>query len=363
MYPASARLLAAFSESHVPLFTADLFRPDGRVESLEITGGGVKVDGKQAIRRTCTLMCADVKLIPRTASDKLATYGAQIRPSRGVDFGDGTSETVPLGVFRIETVDGDVDTGPVTITGKSLEAVIMDDKFLTPWRAVGTAVGAITALIQRSLPSAYIIATAPDAAIGPRTFDVEGDPWAAIDECASAIGAEVFADADGVFIIRVRPDLLAVPPVWEVAAGERGTMIKATRGMSSAGVFNGVQASGSNSETNSPPVVALVVDTDPTSPTYWGGAFGRRPTFYSSATLTTTAACTNAATLRLRTAVAPNATADITSLPNPALEAGDVIRARYSDGTAELHQVLAFPVPMELGADFTLSTVSAKEDA
>lgn len=361
MYPISARLLAVFSESHTPVFRADLFRADGGVEQLEIVGGSVPVDGGQTIRRTCTVIIADLSLIPRTARDKLSTYGSQIRLSRGALFSDGP-ELVPLGVFRIDSVDGDVDTGPVTITGKSLECVISDDKFTTPWRATGTAVGAVTALIQRSIPTASVISTVVDAAIGPKTFDVQGDPWAAVVECAAAVGAEVYADADGVFIIRVLPDLLAVAPVWTVAAGEGGALISARRGMSAAGVYNGVLASGENTEANAPPVSSLMVDSDPSSPTYWGGAFGRRPTFHSSATLTTTAACTAAATVKLRAAVAPNAIADISSLPNPALEPGDVVRVVYSDGTKELHQIRGFTVPLEIGGDFALTTMSAKED-
>lgn len=363
MYPISARLLAAFSESHTPLFRADLFRADGGVEVLDIMGGSVPVDRGQAVRRTCSVTVADRSLIPRTATDKLSIYGAQIRISRGVAFGDGTTELVPLGVFRIDAVDGDVDTGPVTINGKSLECVVMDDKFTTPYRASGTAVGAITALIQRSIPSASVISTVVDAAIGPRTFDVQGDPWAAVTECAAVVGAEVYADPDGVFIIATLPDLLAVAPVWEVAAGEGGALVAAKRGMTAEGVFNGVLASGENTEANVAPVSALVVDTDPTSPTYWSGPFGHRPTFYSSAALTTTGACTAAATLKLRAAVAPNATADLSSLPNPALEPGDVIRVVYTDGTKELHQLQSFSVPLEIGGEFALTTISAKEDA
>ncbi|MFD0384699.1 hypothetical protein ACFQ2B_27990 [Streptomyces stramineus] len=128
-------------------------------------------------------------------------------------------------------------------------------------------------------------------------------------------------------------------------------------------VFNGVLAKGENSEASVAPVSALVVDNDPTSPTYWSGPFGHRPMFYSSATLTTTAACTAAATLKLRAAMAPNAAADISALPNPALEPGDVIRVLYPDGSKELHQVQSFTVPLDVGGDFTIATISAKEDA
>lgn len=361
MYTVSDRFLASLAEDHEPITVVQLFRTDGVVETLPITGGSVPVDRGSTVRRTCSVTSADTSLIPRTPTDKLAVYGARLRISQGIAYSDGTQELVSLGVFRVDEVSGDVDSGPVTISGKGLEQVVADDKFTTPYRASGTAVSAITGLIQRSIPDAAVVNRAADAAIGARTYDINSDPWAAVVECAAAIGAECYADADGVFVIAELPDLLAATPVWTVAAGEGGVYVSASRGMSADGVFNGVLASGENAEANVAPVSALVVDTDPGSPTYWSGPFGHRPTFYSSATLITGGMCINAATLKLRAAVAPNSTADISSLPNPALEPGDVLRIVYPDGTRELHQVASLTVPLEIGGSFAIQTISAKE--
>lgn len=362
MYPVSDRFLAAIVDSQTPITEVVLFRTDGIVERLEHTGGSVAVDRSAAVRRTCTVTLADPSLIPRTELEKLSVYGARLQISRGVEYSDGEREMVPLGVFRLDENSGDVDEGPATLQGKSLESVIIDDKFTSPWRASGTAVGAITALILRSLPDAAIDSSAAvDAAIGPRTWDIEGDPWQAITEIGAVIGCEVYCDPDGVFVIAPLPDLLSSTPVWTIAAGEGGALIGAGRGMTADGVFNGVLARGESTEAATAPVSALVVDDDPGSPTYWSGPFGHRPTFYTSATLTTTAACTAAATLKLRSAKAPNTSADISALPNPALAPGDVIRVVYSDGSAELHQVAAFPIPLDLGGDMTLQTISGKE--
>ena len=363
MYPVTTRFLETLVGDHVPVTEVVLFRTDGGVETLEHAGGSVPVDRGSQCRRTCTVTSADVSLIPRTSTDKVSIYGAQLRITRGVDYGNGVREMVPLGVFRVDEVGGDVDEGPVTIAGKSLECVVADDKFTAPYKASGTAVGAVTALIQRSIPDAEIISLATDASIGPRTFDIEGDPWAAVTEIAAAIGAEVYCDADGVFTIAELPDLATATPVWTISAGEGGAYVQANRGMSADGVFNGVLARGENTETNVAPVSALVVDTTDGSPTLWGGPFGKRPMFYSSSTLTSSGACTAAATLKLRAAVAPNASADISSLPNPALEPGDVIRVVYPDGSKELHQVQSFTVPLEAGGSFVIQTISAKEGA
>lgn len=364
MYPVSDRFLARLAESHTPITRVQLSLTTGEIVDIEHTGGSVTVDRSQAIRRTCTVTVPDPKLIPRTPTDELATYGARLYISRGVEYGrPDDPELVPLGVFRLDSVDGDVSEGPVTLQGKGLEAVIQDDKFTTRYRASGTVVTAVTSLIRRSIPAADVISLITDSAIGARWFDVEADPWAGCQEIAAAAGAEVYANADGVFVIRVLPDLATTDPVWAVEATEGGVYISGSRAMSSEGVYNGVLARGENTSENVPPVSFLATDSDPNSPTYWGGPYGRRPLFYSSSTLTTLAACQNAARLKLAEAKAPNASGDISSLPNPALESGDVLRVVHEDGSRELHQVASFSVPLDIGGDFPIATISAKEDA
>ncbi|MFD9069139.1 DUF5047 domain-containing protein [Streptomyces lasiicapitis] len=362
MYPVSDRFLPRLAESHTPVTEVKLFLTDGTVVTLEHTGGSVPVDRGQAIRRTCTVTSADVSLIPRTPTGQLATYGARLRIARGVDYGDGSQELVPLGVFRLDGVEGDVAEGPVTLQGKDLSACVADDKFTEPYKATGTVVGAITALIQRSLPDVAVISTITDAPIGARTFDIEADPWAGVQEIAAAAGAECYANADGVFVIATLPDLTTTPAVWEVAASEHGVYVSGNRAMTSDNVHNGVLARGENTEENIPPISYLATDDDPNSPTYWGGPYGRRPKFYSSSTLTTEEACAQAAGLKLKASKAPNASGDFSALPNPALEPGDVIRVIHSDATRELHQVQSFSVPLDTGGDFPITTIGAKED-
>ncbi|AAR29737.1 tail protein [Streptomyces phage VWB] len=362
MYPATARFLATLAESYTPVSRVTLFRTDGRVEQLDHTAGTVTVDRGQQWRRACSVSHADPALIPRTEADKLSVYGAQLRIEAGVQLGSYV-ETVPVGQFRIETIDGDVDDGPAVIVGQSLECIVIDDAFTAPWRATGTAVGAITALILRSLPDAAVVALATDAAIGPRTFDIGDNPWEAIGEIAATIGAEVYCDAAGTFVIAELPDLLTVTPAWTIAAGEHGVYLSASRGMASKDVKNGVLVRGENPETGVATAPVLVVDSDPGSPTYWGGPFGRRPRFHTSPTLTTTGACTAAGTLLLRAAMAPNSTANLRALVNPALEPGDVLRVVYPDSTADLVQAASFAIDLGVGGDFLVQAISAKEGA
>lgn len=366
MYPApSTRFIPALNDSHQVATRIDLFLTDGTVRTLEHTGGSVTADRGQSARRTCTVTLADLSLIPRLPTDKLNVYGAELLISRGIMFRDGP-ELVPIGRFRVDSVTGDPDVGPVTITGTSLEAFVADDVLTAPLtvRSVAqTAVDGITRLIQDTLPDAVVISRVTDQAVGTITWDQQQDRWAAAQELATALGAEVYTDAAGQFIIAALPDLTGESVVWAVEAGEGGAYISANRGMSREKVYNSVTAYGENTVDDTPPVQATVEDTDPTSPTYVDGPFGRVPTFYNSATLISVGMCITAATQLLSTSLRPNASADITSLPNPLLEPGDVIRVVYGDGSRELHQIQSFTISLDTAGAFTLATIAAKEDA
>lgn len=364
MYAApSARFLPALRQSHVPYTQVQLLRADSVVVDIVHTDGSVTVDRGSAVRRTCSVTATDTSLIPMTPTEQLAIYGGRLLIRRGVIYGDGVVEAVPLGLFRIDSIEGDPALGPVTINGSGLEAAIADDKFITPYttRGATAAVTAITGLIQDSMPGAVVVNRASDATLGTMTWDVQGDRWAAVQECATAIGAEVYADADGQFVIAELPDMLTAAVAWDVNAGEDGVLISANRSFSRDGMYNYVVASGENSEDNAAAVSASASDTDPTSPTYVSGPFGRVPKFYSSATIINSGLAQGAANKLLRDALKPNATVSLTSLPNPCLEPGDVLRVTYEDGQRELQQVESFTISLGFDA-ITIATIGGKQD-
>ncbi|MBB1253165.1 DUF5047 domain-containing protein [Streptomyces sp. OF3] len=364
MYPApSARWLAALRESHVTASRAELHWPDGTVTELPHISGSVTVDRGAQVRRTATVEVPDPGLLPATAADYLAVAGLRIRLLRGLVL-DGEPQLVPVFYGRLDSVEGDPDTGPVTLSASGLEALIVDARFEAPYSTRGStaAVTSITALIRSVIPGAVITSTAPNTALGARTWDAQDDRWDAIQEIATAVGADVWAGPDGVFHIAPLAEVATADPVWEIAAGDGGALIEAGGGWSRQGIYNVVVAEGENLEENVPPVSATVEDDDPGSPTWVGGPFGRVPRFYASPTLTTVNAATTAALKLLREAVKPSATADITSLPNPLLEPGDVVRVVYGSGRSTLHQIQSLAVDLGSAA-MTLTMIGGKEDS
>lgn len=365
MYPAPhQRFIAALAESRRVVSRVEMHWPDDTVTELPHTGGEINVDGGSEIRRTATIDLDDPSRLPFTAAEYLAISGVRLRIRCGVVI-DGEPVTVPVFTGRLDGIDGDPDTGPVSIEASGLEAFVQDDKFAAAYstRSSTAAITSITALIQDTLPDAVVVSDLADDTLGARTWDAGDDRWAAVQEIATAVGAEVYTDAAGQFVVAAVPDVLTSEVAWEVAAGEGGVLISASRGWSRTGMYNVVVASGENAEEDTAPVTATAEDDDPTSPTYVDGPFGRVPRFYSSPTLTSSGLAQGAANALLAKSVKPAVTADITSLPNHLLEPGDVIRVVYADGRRTLHQVRSFSIRLAPGGSFTLQMVGGKEDA
>ncbi|WP_459650256.1 DUF5047 domain-containing protein [Kitasatospora sp. Ki12] len=335
------------------------------VTDLPIVGGAVSVDRGSKVRRSLSLTVADPSYLPWAATDPLAVYGQQLIVSRGIQFPDGTREMCPLGTFRVDEPSGDVDMGPVTLTGKSLEAAVQDDRFSAPRSTSGhsSTVGAITALIQETLPSAVIVnATGRDQPCSTVVWDAQADRWDAVTALATSMHAECYVNVLGQFVIADVPDLTTATPVWDIAEGPTGNLIAAGRKLSRAGVYNAVVVSGESAVSGIPPVSATAQDTDPTSPTRWDGPYGRVPRFYNSGLLTTTAQCAAVAATMLRDAIAPTVETSISSLPNPALEAGDCLRLRYAGGRTERVLAQSFSVPLDVTGAFAIILRGSKAD-
>jgi hypothetical protein len=334
--------------------------------NVPVGDGAVTLDRGSKVRRSLSLTVPDLKLLPWNATDPLAVYGQELVVSRGIPFASGT-EWVPLGTFRIDEPAADVRFGPITLTGKSAEVMIQDDKFLSPisTRGYPTCMDALTYLIHQTDPTATIInATAdhrnPQCPVA--TWNTQGDRWDAVTQVARAMNAEIYCDATNRYIVADSPNVLLSSVVWDIAEGEGGTLMSAARTMSRTSVYNAVQVSGENSSSNSTPVSAVVYDDDPTSPTRWGGPFGRVPKFYSSALMTSSAGCLAVAESMLFDATAPNIQTSISASPNPALEPGDVIRLRYA-GRRNLFLVQSLSIPLTATGSSTLTLRGGKEDA
>lgn len=178
----------------------------------------------------------------------------------------------------------------------------------------------------------------------------------AIQTLALAAGGEAYFDADGSFVFDRAAGQTA--PVWTVDAGEQGNMISADESLNRTGVYNGVLMQGQNAASD-PPVAALVVDDEPTSPTRWGGPFGKVARVESSSAVQTADQAQLAARTLLDKRLTLTRALSVGGAPNPALVAGDVITVVFPDGRQEDHVIDAVQIALtpQDAQTFTLRSV------
>jgi hypothetical protein len=288
---------------------------------------------------------------------------------------NGAYELVPLGVFRINSVtleenkDGNVS---ITVTGTDISANIAKNHWTSPttvWKSkysvpvtkndvtpesqyvASTILEAIKLLINDRWPShpgvfgkpRFDFAGIQDQPItspiimGSRTISNSGSnsPWTDISALAAAIGGgigELFVNAEGSFQLVAISDPNSVSPVWDFIDGDShqsgGLLTRVTRTISDAKTVNYVIASGENTSAKTP-VKAIATDSDPTSPTYYLGTYGRVVGYEPGRKLLKTQAqVQNAADTYLSWFTGGDDSTEIEGVVNPCLDVNDVIRVR-----------------------------------
>lgn len=343
-----ASLQTATSQSHTSVVTADIYTAGVAVSlNLPVVSGSVTIDGRAALRRRCTVTVLDVDgtYAPSTPSSRLAPYGNELVLKRGV-----TGDMASLGVFRIATAKVN-DTGPVTIelAGFDRAGTVQAARFETPYTvAAGTNYAtAIQALIT-SRYSGLTFSFATTSRLTPLLVFEEGsDPWEAAQKMAASIGMEVFFDAVGTCVLRPEPDPNAVGvAVTTYTEGTAGVVVEVTNDLDADPGYNKFIVSGEPVD-GSAPVRAEALDNNPASPTYFYGAYGRRPRFFRSQFITTTAQAQETANALLLRELGGSEQVSFSAVPNPAHDAGDivrVVRARIGVDTVAVIDSLTMPL-------------------
>jgi hypothetical protein len=405
MYKISTRMSQALQESHRPIIVVKVKTVRGEMFNVPITQGSVSIDStSQDARRTISFTVSDtvggsndLGLVPTTGvnsvwKEALQIYGNHIYAYRGVlwnpseigqDLWDaippltdaqrapanGAYEIVPVGVFRLNTVEvAEQSDGNVVITcqGTDVSHNIGMNHWIAPvtvWKTkysapvnktdtgteeqyiASTVLEAIKILIRNRWPSR------PSKVLGEPVFDFQGvtdaplaspvimgsrtvsssgsnSPWTDITALADAVGATLYIDVDGRFVLRPVPDPNAQPVVWKFLDGQGGLLLSADRKISDSKSVNYVIATGENTGAKTP-LKAVAVDDDPNSPTYWQGDFGISVGYEPGRRRLTTQAETQlAANTYLNWFVGGEETLTVGVVPNPALDAGDVVAVR-----------------------------------
>jgi hypothetical protein len=360
MRPVSDLFLAAVRESHVIAAACTLVFPDGQTADVPVEAGQVTIDRTARHRRTGQVQIpwslqvgGDLGLDLRTLP-----LGGYAIVSRGIRYGDGSVELIPLGYLRVESVTWDTLAASASLELADRMAQIADEPFTAPYQAAGKTPAVVAAEIVHAVfgdAIGYSAPFAPPDAMGDTTYiGARTDALSAIEQ---SYGAETYFDAEGDFVFEEKPGAEEAV-VWTVDAGQAGVMVNANENLDRTGIYNGVLVTGQPAA-DEPPITALATFDEPGSAITWGGPFGKVALLVDGASVTTPeqAAATAQSLLRLRLKQTRQLT--LTAAPNPALVAGDTIRVVFPDGRDETHLIDSTTISLATDAQQILTRTAA----
>lgn len=332
---------------------------------IEILSGDVKLSSSADIKSTLDIETSGEHW------DLLEPYGNEIFVERGIDYGDGTREWVGLGYFRIEEIHQEnAPNGPIRITAKDRTAQLMQSRPLWPFSIGGlyhrytygealellvngrsydnTTVNVLSPMFVNDIVPINWWFTSDTATVSP-DLTFEDSVYDFIESQLSEVNSTMRFNASGELdIIRTYVDNI---PVYTIKAGVNGTLVKASRGVSRAGVYNVVSAFGSD------PVFPNVYATRKitSGPLAWNGLFGQAPRHYSSPVLQSDSAAGNAAGRILSQYTGLPYSLSLFTVPNPALEPFDVIEV-VIDGQTTTHVIEEVTIPLTADDGVSIET-------
>ena len=350
----SARYAAALTSSHQIATLAQVWS-GGTATTLAVEDSTtVSVDRASLIRRNFSVVLTDPfvgtpqALVPSQASSLLAPYGNEITLSRGITYADGTVELLPLIVGGIADTSVDDSGGDLvlTLTGGDRGATCSRAGFtdvysIAPGTNVGTAIQTLLGSLQTGLALVFsFAATTAVTPAAPVLYVPGDDPWAKACELAASIGFQLYFDPAGICTFVPVPDPHQTPAAWSYDEGAVNIATHVSRKLSRSQAPNYIIRDGQGSGID-PPIRGIAQDSNPLSPTFVGGRYGRQVDYQSSNLYTNQAQCQAAADADLLTALGTVEGIELQAMVDPSTEVDRVIEVtRARSGVVGARYVL-----------------------
>jgi len=336
MWTVPANYLSALSQSHGRYTRMEAWFNGAKVADLVPESGQVQVTAKNRIRRMLSAVVSEAYW--PTIGDPLDPSGAQLKVYQGITGTNGNliGSEVPIFTGRVETVQRQRLAGKLTVTALDPFGPVNDQQFEQP-EAVPAGLliqETIKGLISNVVNVSFVDTTGIQVGL-PVPVMWDTDRGAAIDELASALGAEVFFLPDGV-TCTIRPiPVLGGTSVWTLTQGVNSTIVRDAQTRSRTDVANRMIVH--VEQPNQTPFTVTISDDNPQISSYvQAEAAGRA---------------------RLARLIGVTRSREVDMVPNPALEAGDLITIVTDEGT-EQHIVDSFALPLAVSDVMTVTTRS-----
>lgn len=308
-------------------FSRFTFSRGGVTQVLEPTGGTLTQDARRGARWDGRLSFAGDALLPRRPGDLLTPFGTRVTVELGLELLDGSVSTVPYGTYEISSAQTRIEAGSRVV---DVGLIDMSDnveryRFETPL-TVPTATDLAT-MINRVVtdrtgfnPAVGLTGIVISAA---RVFglDTGTAPWSELLDVLAGFSRTAWYDRVGAIqtgtLTPDRSSAYALDQLTSLSANydTRPPNVIVARGEAQDGT---------------PPVQAVAVDSDPSSPTYAGtgpgtSPYGRVTEFFASPLIKTVAQAQAAADTILGQNVGAGSTYTLVRPYDPTISAGDVV--------------------------------------
>lgn len=296
------------------------------------TTGSVRATLTSRVTRSLTMAMHEDRY-PWRDADPFNPWGDELRVFSGVRFADGYVEDFPVFVGRIAKVSRP-DNGTFQLEASDLAAEVAGAGFAKPLPAgAGAAIiSEFRRLVLGGLPGAKFGVSDKFGDV-PKGIIYDTDRGKALDDLAGAVGAFWYTDAAGNFVLRKIPWLQPAVPLLTLVDGPGGALTKAAPSRDRSGVYNSWTLV-SESASGALPMYATEEDTNPASPIYVLGPFGRKSRTERAVGVTDLGVLRSLArqyVARSR-ALAQSWTAE--AVPDASLELGDVLTIQTVRGPA-----------------------------
>lgn len=348
--PPHTTLPERLRQSHRVFARFELRTPYGEpISRLWFEDASVTWDASAVIRGRFSgrLVDHDGTLLGRSGESLL--FGNEVACWYGVEHADGRVDETPCGVFVIGAGDVTDDgvRGPVQVTAMDRARRVQRSAWTSPFRvpagtSVADGVRQILAAADATISRWDLVATAHQTTDVILGLEDRGDPWQDAVDLAATAGCDLWMSRVGVPTMALVPDTEDVDVAASWVEGDDAVVTQVGRRLSSDETFNGVLVIAEG--TGVPvPFQAAAWDTDPDSPTFWLGPFGRAPRKVRTQAVSTVAQARDMAASELLRSMGAAEQTSVEVAPDPTLDVRQLVRLRRPqigvDGTYSVERI------------------------
>ena len=322
MWPFDGATRNALAQSHTALSKLVVLHSGRPVYTLSPLDGDVTAQAGRTVLRNLGATAADPtgQLGGGDITDLLSPYDTEIAAFRGVRRG-GLDVYAPLGVFGITKKQAKGD-GTVVLTGQ--DRAMKYQGPMTGALAIngGTPLEDAIATLLRTRNSGLRMRTwKTGVTVGPALYQPDIDVWGEAQKLAQSNGGWLYHDREGDLIFCPLTATSLAPDVEYIEG--RGVLLTADRTEDADSIHNVVVVQSGNATGTTGVITATAEDTNPNSPTYSRGRYGRRVLVITNEHVTSVAQAQQAANIALIRELGRSETVTATVVPHPGLDVLD----------------------------------------